>query len=408
MSSIVLVTTGEFNVEGVATMDSLKGVDELTTDCLVFNSSTDDDLVLALELSRLSDSVKKVIYIGKDISPLHYCLFMGVDADIYDSEDYLTDKETLMFLVDSYKTTGMTLKSPDSDVGILAKAIATLSSRDFDNIQQHLSNTFWLKTLNTAVESVELAFRKSSQVNSDVVAMVKEAGLLVDNLTSEQSNLSHELMSLRELLNDMQKLPRANTPFHYPTYNVPYTVQNVMYVRGYSPCRYLNSFILAYQDYLKMHKQRTCKVLFVLPKLKSLMKKYEHIPRLATDSISMFDFDLSPFYVTFEPKKMVLDSFFSQQNIGLFIVVDLTYSDVLLSGTMVKTFGAVSGLSDVVTFGLDSRTTFMSIVGQADALTIQHIMNYVNGTEQVKKTNYYAKCSKLFESLDATLKIDRR
>lgn len=400
MSSILLITLNTYELPNIRCIKSFKNIDWAGVDCLIFHSTKDSELEAVLELTQIKETVGKVIYINKNINPLYYCIFTGMNADIYDIEDYLMNEETLMFLVDNYKTTGMTVKSPNSDIETLAKCIAALSDSSPDSIHKMVSNTFWVRTLNTAVSNVDIALSRASKINIDIVDMLGETKSLIGSLEMGQESTTRELEKLKSLIAEMDRKEKPNTPFIYSTYSVPTTVRNVLYIKAVGNCRYLNSFILAYQHYLRMKKQLTSKIIFVYPKLKTLMKRYENITRLAMDSIDLVDLGSNNVYVTFEPKNAVMDAFFNQYKVDLFIVVDLMFGDDLVKGYMVKTLYAASGTTDIEKFKLKTEDTILSLIKYQQSITIKHIPKYVGSNESTKRALYFKYCSDSFEVID--------
>lgn len=408
MGATLLISTNSYNLPDVLCKDTLRGVDWATVDCLVFNSSMDSELDTGLELSRINGLIDKVIYINEKTNPLYYCIFTGMDADIYDNEDYLKDSSVLTFLIESYKETGMTIKSPNSDLDTLAKSIEAISSSNFDSLKKLVSNQFWIKTLNTAVANVDTSLTRSNEANTHVVGVLSEATKMITNLQAGQSNTSLELEKLKNLVSEMERKTRPNAPFIFSTYTVPPTAQKVLYVKAVGTCRYLNSFILSYQNYLKMYQQYSSKVLITLPKLKLHMQRFGDFARLASDTVEIIDLGVSSTYVTYEPKKIVLDAFFNQPNVQIFIIVDLMFGDKLIEGHMVETFYALGGLGDEERFKIKPNRAIYPIIGKKEGILINHINDYYRSNEHTRKTLYYDKCLSGFKRLDSILLKDSR
>lgn len=403
MGDIALVSVDKYEIPGVTCYDSLKNIDFSNVTCLIFHSSKDSEMDTALILSKLKGQVEKVIYINKKINPLYYCIFTGLDADIYDMEESLSDPSVIQFMIDNYKNTGMAIKPPSADVETLAKGIAALSSMNLENLQKLLNNDFWIRTLNTAMTNVDNALTRASQINIDVVEMLGETMSLIQTLERGNEATSRELVKLKQLVYELEKKEKPNSVFIFHTYHVPVTVKRVLYVRALGYCRYLNSFLLAYQHYLKMNKKLNSKVLFAFPKLKVLMQKYKDIPRLARDSIGMVDLRSHSYFITYEPQRMVLDEFFNQQYVDLFIVMDGMFGDSLLEGHMVETYYALSGISDLQRFDIPPRKAILSLTAPPDSILIPHINKYVEANEHTRRTMYFDKCSDMFKRLDDVL-----
>lgn len=400
MSKVVLVSVNHYDLPGVICVKSFRNLDFDNIDCLIFHSTSDSDLDTIRALSSIKGVIPKIIYINKSINPLYYCIFTGLDADIYDAEESLMDPAIVEFMIKEYKRTGLTIKSPSADLEVIAKGIATISSVSIENLQKLVSNGFWLKTLNTAVSNVDNAISRASEVNINVVDMLAETSKLIDSLEMSNAETVQELEKLKQYVAELTKKEKPNTPFIYHVYKVPLTIKRVLYIKVFGSCRYLNSFILSYQHYLRMSKQQSSKVLFIYPKLKQYMKKYNEVPRLARDSIGMIDLRGSNYFITFEPQKMVLDEFFSQPNVGVFIVVDHMMGDHLLEGHMVKTLYALSGLGDLKRFNVHPKDAILPMVAPGESIIIPHIKGYHEANEVSRRTLYVSKCENMFARLD--------
>lgn len=405
----VIVTSEEYNFSTIHVARTIVGLELDGVECLIYHSSDDSDLTIVLELSKLKDRVNKIIYINKEINPMYYCVFMGLEADIYDMEEYLDSEDTLLYLIDNYGDTGMTIKSPSSDVETLAKCVATISTNNLEGIQKLLSNDFWVKSLSMAVTGVDTAVTRASTLNISLVEMLNETRVLLDSLQASQEKTAGDLLSVRKMIAELEtKDTRGTNLFIFNTCTVPANVRSVMQVKALGHYKYFNSFILAYQHYLGMHRHSRCKLLFVLPKLPIMLQRFGRISRLAMDSIDIINIEKSDTYVTFEPRKAILDKFFSQSKVDLFIVVDLMFGEPIVSGPMVKNYYIVSGISDFDLFkgyrGVNlssSSKVFFTNKAPAEGLLIPHIQKYgSNITDTVKKTMYYDSCKDIFAKID--------
>lgn len=405
--SILLVTTDNYNLKRIRTVKTFENIEWSNVSTLIFHSTTDPDISLIGELTSLKDKVDKVIYINSKFNPLYFCMFTGLDADIYDSEEFLSDDEMLEFLVDSYKETGMTVKSPNGDLEVLAKSIATISTSSVDGLQKMLSNEYWTKTLTTAVSNVDNAIARASQININVVEMLTESTKLIRDLEDTNIRTNDEIQKMQNIIQEMEKKTRPSTPFIFSSYNVPVNVPKVLYIKLYGNCRYLNSFILAYQHYLKMNRQYNAKVLFLMPKLKLLMQKYRDVAtRLAPESLGIVELQANSVFQTFEPKKSVMDAFFTQSGTQIFIVIDMMFGEKLLNGHMVKEVYGVGSSSDIERFKLNPSRCIMPISARRESILISHIKSYTQANAATKRSLYFDRCAESFKRLDKILGLD--
>lgn len=404
-SKVRLVTLrDDLNVEGVEIVSGLRGLKWDDVECLIYHSSTESGFDLTSELALIKEKVAKFIYANSEITPLIYGVFESLDADIHMDESLIEDIDTINYIVDEYKETGMAVKQATDNIETLNKLVKTLGSNDLIAVQKAMSNKNWVDTVSTSVMNIEKAIQTYVDANNEVLEVIGEARQVVDNLSITQEQTGIELSNLKGMMNELDRSARTTASIqYYPQYQVPLKVQRVVYIRAFSPCRYLNSFILAYQDYLKMQRQKPTKLLFIMPAQgKLIMQKYSHITRLSQDTVDVIEMAKENIFVTFEPKKAVFDKFFQQQNISLYIVVDLTYNDALLTGGNVKNMYAVGSPRDIITNKLPKNRTIMTTNKVKEVITIPKIEGYVQkaSTEQVRKQLYYTHCKVDFEAID--------
>ena len=109
------------------TKKNLKNIDWSEVDCLIFHESSDKELETIMEIAKAKDKVSKIIYVNENIHPLYYSVFKGLNADIYNDISMLSDEDTIDFLVENYKETGMTVKSAAVDVETISEFAKTIS-----------------------------------------------------------------------------------------------------------------------------------------------------------------------------------------------------------------------------------------------------------------------------------------
>lgn len=391
----LIVSTNGYSHHKYNTTKTLKNVDWGNIECLIFHSSIDNEVDIILELSKAGEKVKKIIYINQTINSLFYGLFAGINADIYNDATMLEDESILDFLVDNYKETGMTIKSPDADVDTISKFLATVSKENAETLKKLVANASWLRTLEYSVNNVGTALVRTNEANTNMVEMFNRTAEMISDLEESHVKTTQEIEKLSKYIEDTEKRSatgKQNTAFFFSTYQVSNTVPKVLYIKVYSPCRFLNSFISAYQHYLKMDRQISSKVLLAVPKLKNFMTKYDSLPRLAPETVNSLNLaSLGDSFVTFEPKTAVLNAFFNMKT-ELFIVIDMMFGDNLLSGPKVIPICAVNGMSDMQKFGVQPNRCIISFTGMQANIIIPYLKDYIKASESARRTFYSDKC----------------
>lgn len=400
-------------------VQTLQNIEWTEVDALIFNSSKDTDVDTILELTRACNNVKKIIYINKQINSLFYGFFAGAGGDIYDDESLLEDEESLQFLVDDYKETGMAIKPPNDAFDTISKFIANVSKSKAENLEKLVRDSNILQNLKMSMENVETALVRTDKVNVGMVEMFNKTSEIIDNLQEGQEKTSIEIEKLSQAIENIESKNiggRSMNLFDFPTFQVPNTIPRVLYVKVYSPCIFLNSFLLAYQHYLTMQKQKATKFLVCVPKLKQYIKKYEQFTRLATETINQRGIQNNNIFVTHEPKSQVLNAFFNMKS-DIYIVVDMMFGDNLIAGAKVVQYNAVTGLSDIKRYNLQAKNCIMPLTGFSNSLVIPRISQYnmiktadgkqVYTNDMQKKTKYFDACAEKYKVLDVALNLSK-
>lgn len=400
----LVVTLDKHYYTDFTVIQSIQNIDWSKVDVLVYHSSEDNDVDTILEVSRAGEHVEKIIYINHEINSLYYALFTGLKADIYDDESFLQDDETLEFLVSEYKNTGLTMKVPN--VEPIAKLLDIIASSSPEALAQKINNDMWRRSLESSINAVENALVRTDEANVNMVEMFNKTSEIIDTLQEGQLRTTEEIEKLSKMLKEIEAKTNkggGSGTIYFPTYQVTNATPKVLHVRVYSPCKFLFSFLTAYQDYLKMNKQINTKMILAVPKLPQFIKKYEgpEFCRLAVDTLNIRGIENHSLYVTFEPKNQVMSKFFSMRA-DMFIVIDMMFGEPLVKGARVVTLGAISALSDVKRFGLENNRCIISGGGLSSNIVIPTLSGYgytsmpgkamVPTNIQTKRGKYYEKC----------------
>lgn len=403
----IIVTKRNMKISGYVVLKSIKGIDWSGVQGIVFNNSEDDDLTVMLELSRLKDNLSFIIYTNNTIRPLFFSLFNGLNADIYADESCLEDKEILDFIVNKFGKTGFTIPSPKQDFQALYKNISDILSANTNKSAELLGSDLWKKTVNGALATVDTALARSNQINSDMVEILSKAHKYNAELMENNKAISKELESINETVANAYSNGISSSPILYPCYRVPSSTKKVLYIKFYSHCPYIKSLLLAYQHYIRSTFLLSSRILLILPSLPSYTTRYSDMSRLASDSIGVISQDDERKWglcCTFEPKRSIMEKFFSTNN-DIYFVIDEMYGNDLISGAHVLKYNAVCGLKDLDRFNLSPKQTFFAISGAEQGLIIPYIKDYKDGTDTVRRTKYFNNCKDLFERLNGILGV---
>ena len=301
---------------------------------------------------------------------------------------------------------GLTIKSPSQNFADLNKSLEKVLSSDAKDATGYISNKLWRKSVTEALAVVDTTLARADQINTEMVQVIGQAKEQTDKLVETNKEITERLESISETMNNFTD-GVATTPMFYTAYKVPAATKRVLFIKCYSHCNYLMSYLIAYQRYLKQTKMVDSRILMVLPNLSIYTTRYQHIHRLAMESLGTMLTLTHPLYCTFEPKRDIMSKFFDGNNM-LYIVVDEMYSNAIISsGARVEKFNAVSGVSDIERFNLDSSRTFFPINGAPDGIIIPLIKDYKQTytSDTAKLSAYFGACKSSFERLNKELDI---
>ena len=406
--SNLLVTIDDYKLKGFIVTDTVVGVEWNNYDGVIFHSSKDDDLTVYSEIVKAKDKLKYVIYINSDIKPIFFSLFSGINADIYNNSDLLSDDAVVEFMVTQYGKTGLTIRSSAQDFESLNKSLKKVLSAEETDVRNFVKNRLWKKSVCEALATVDSSLARADQINSDMVQIIGQAKVQADKLMETNQEISEQLSSLQETMTDFTN-GVSTTPMIYSAYKVSAATKRVLSIKCYSHCNYLMSFLIAYQKYLKQIRGVDSRILLVLPNLPIYTTRYRELPRLAIETLGVMQNLNKELYCTFEPKREVMKRFFEGNNL-LYIVVDEMYSNAIISsGAKVEKFCAVSGTSDLDRFDLDVSRTFFPVAGVNKGFVIPYIKDYAEKYTNTpsKLQAYFTGCKSLYERLDDILGIGK-
>jgi hypothetical protein len=396
------------SINGYLYENSVKNVKILGVDTVVFNDSNDSLVEQVLFLTNLPNTVTTVLYINKNLDPLLLMVAAGIDAVVYDDESFLSEKDDLDFVVEAGGTLGTEVKSSSADIQTLENFAAKLSNSNEAEVSRLLSSDGWIATLNGAVESLKTAIIRTEDSSTRVVEFVDNIQAHIQSLERHNEETGREIAKLRERvqsLNVKSVAPQqtGSSLLSYGTYDVPNIIKNVGYVRCYGDVRFLTTFFLMYQNFITSGKRVNVKtnMLIIKPQLTNYTMRYSNFCKIAPVDAQLLDTDVTNIFVTFEPQKKVLDTFFNS-GAGAFIVLDfMQANEALLRGHMVKMFSACASAKMYNTIPNKTpigRTFFtMDGVRNTDCFVIPYIEGFADMDDNAKKGAYYKSCKGLYE-----------
>lgn len=403
-------------INGYLHEKSVQKVDIIGVDTVVFNDSDDDSVRQVLFLTNLPNTVKTVIYVNSNPDPLILMVMNGINGIIYDDEDYLIDRENLDFLVEAGGTLGTEIKAPTMDLQVLENFAAKLSTSNEAEVSRLLNTGGWLATLNNTIESLKTSIIRTEDSSTRVVEFVDNIQNHIQTLEKRNEETGMEIAKLRANIKSLASASKVPQPpisggsiLSYGTYDVPNIIKNVIYVRCYGDVRFLTTFFLLYQNFITAGKRVNLKtnMLIIRPQLTNYTTRYSQFCKIAPVDAQLLDTSVTNVFVTFEPQKKVLDTFFNSGAAAFFVLDFMQANEALLRGHMVKAFGAYTSpkMYETIPNKTALNRSFFSMDGvkNSDCFVIPYIPGFPEMDDSSKKAAYYKNCKSLYEKMNAIL-----
>lgn len=408
----VYIVTQRQHTEGTDEFRFVKSLDDVELSvcyALVYtapvkkNQSVNDILRLSMFHSMSPDLKFFFITPNANSNPMFNALFMGLNGCISYNRKVLMNLETLRYLVTTEVDKNILLASSENkDLVSLHKRISEVQSADVEKRVEYVSSSRWLDVVNKSLKGIESSLSLSRVASTEMVRHFQEAYKILDKLKLELAGVNEDSRKIQIALDKLQSAGHGRGLETFVAYNVP-DRKRVVYIREYSHCQYLGSFLCTYVDVMK-HNNKNIKLLFVLPNSTFVTSRYESIEllngvnmtRLSPDSIAFVDggvISRSSYYWTVEPSKSIIDKFLSFEDAtDGFIVLDRTLGKFEMRGRSLNYFHAmyaVNSVRDISTFQLKENLTFVPNVMIPGAFGIPTIEENLSDKDARQKMALY-------------------
>lgn len=379
--------------------------------CIIFHDSADDDTTVLFTLAQIFKlyPTKKFMYINSEINPLLSTFFWGMNGAVFNQEIALSDASLLLSLMEEYNASDFRVKPAEDEFTELKQAMNRLITGTLDEEEVHaiITSPDWLAQVSSSMEAVSSSLVAVTQNNTALVEHVTKAREILQSVKDEHMKVKDELA---EAMKAVAKIEVAghdqNVVLSYPQLRIQQSVKNVLYIRELSHCMFLTSFFLAYMRWLSTQYGVKSRILIVEPRTPKLPEHYkdELFYLLTKDSIAHSTKKTA--FVTSDPKKNIIDYFFSEADIPLYIVLDRFQGDMLLSGAKMKLLYASGRSAPLLENGVNPAKVFRCYGGSPESYVIPFIPQYSTFTTDAHRINAYHKaCKELFVKLDTFLGI---
>lgn len=393
-------------------------LDMENVDCVILHSYSDNDVIFA---SAIADIRKKFscnfFYITSQPKAVVVLLLNGIQGIIIEDDFYYENEADLDDLLESYgvNSTSLAVSDTQSSLSIVRDFVASYARGE-----ERCSLPYFIQQTNLALTELESVIGRQElqiqEMGSSAIEVFKRASGYITALEEKNKVFSQQLESLTQQSNAPRRQFGAGGISFFPTvkYN-PSPTKKVLVIREFSPCKYLTSFILSYQTYLKTMKNKRVKVVFTVQKGKLIYTKYssDMFSFISQESVAKNELYGRDIIVTNAPQNQVLTKIIDTGTYDIVIVVDRLYGgDVILNGNGVKHLAAVGGSSDLSRFKLNPRSCIFSHIDyQGSFLTIPTISKYPPASAIDMRVSAYAQmCNmqKLYDKMDNFIEVNAR
>lgn len=403
---VIVSTELEDNYSNFVVVDNFKRVRELSgVTTLIIHKYAENDFDAGVFISEFyNNGISQFLYINEKPSATMKLVLEGVSGKIYDDVFYFEDEEELMYLVedeadsDGEESTELTVSNIQVIRGFIQSYIRG---------EERIKAPLYLEQVNQAInELTTLTEVKNTQLTTmgkSAISVFEKASTIITNMDKQRQLLERQLKELEELSPQQPKPSFGGNILFFPSYKYIGTAR-VLLIREVAPCRYLTSFILAYEHYLHYELNKRVKLIFVHQKGAGVSKRYDSFTAITQESMNMTSLYDAEIIATNNPKSNVWKEIFSKQ-CDVFIIVDRLYGSQDIVTGRVSKINAVSGISDLNRFKIQKGSCIFPVTKQDDCFfSIPTIKSYPQG-QDVRLAAYGQICKDKYQKLDDYLQL---
>lgn len=398
---------------------SLVNADFSGESVIILHNSGDTDDVLIQELTKLwaRDRNKKFIYINSELSPLLQTFFFGLGGLVIDFDDALADADILISIIEDYRDCDYRVQAPAEKFLELRRALDSIIDGNLDpsSVYEIVTNADWRGQLKSTMNVVSSSLTVIDKSNHALVKFVDHTREAMLHYRDEIAKIKQSLTEATEAneraravssISDDTNTNRIRT---FPPVQLPVHVPKVLYIHELSPCMFLTSFLMAYQQYLKTKKAVTTRLLIV--QQDSDMGRERYSPKIFynidKNSVGKQAPATTDKFVIAEPRQDLMNYFFSASNCKCFIVLDrfLQKTQVIRSSPKVKMLYASNSVHVFEEKQIMKKNTIAPMRKDISegGFSIPYLQNY---NRQNAVGAYFQTCREMYAKLDSLLDFD--
>lgn len=412
----LVISKNTLPLSGYTVVSQLAESMEQGVDVFILNSSDEDDVHLIPKLAKFNCESTKFFYISSEPNPLLVSVFNGLGGVVTKNTSYLENEDMLNRLVDRYRENALAICDSQKDFSSLVDSVKELINLDASKAMIVLQSSLWQDSVMKLLNKIKGNVAMSQESDKALVSFAKGVYDCILDIKSANKDELVEVKKLKQMLDNLGEtsLTYKNDIYSYPTIRVDNVPQPILFVKVLGNCRFLNSFLIAYIDHVREHYNKAARILFVMPNLIQLVKKYSGTFQvISSDALELIDTQ-KQCYVTFDPRKSVITKFFSLAT-DVHIVVDYTYQeDIITAGSIIK-YRALGGISDIRRLrntdlkGVKKEQLIFCMTGVEKSIIIPEIVGYSDiGNKVTAKTcAYCSNCLDDYKLISSELGLRR-
>lgn len=396
---------GFVKVKDVPSLSQVRGVIDLLVLTDAVNGGLDEVNILTKEKERIT----KIVYIcSEDKASSALKIFArGSGGNYIDDEYALSSSNELNEAIGSIDK--ITEISELGGVPVLKDFTTQLKKGG----ELKLTRSY-LNIVDSAVNDVVAKYKEKQleliKMSEEATEIFTEASEIVQEIRNSRNTLESELNALEEKIKDMENIPsqsglaQAGVVF-FP--RVTYQKnKEIIRIKDTGGCKYINTFTVAFRNYIENVKHRRPKVIFIFPVGSLYEKMYSGSTWVTNRNTTVAKNYYEDIIFTNFPSTDTLTRMLEDDNKDIFIVVDKTVNDKehILNCKGKKTRYAVSGSRAIEQLGLNRGsciTSVMKLEGSMFAIPMFEIPAI--GGEGLRRTkilqSYLTNCIDEFETM---------
>lgn len=402
----------------VDSFGAIKKIQASCIDTLIIHHFKETSFDVGIFINEYKNrGIKRFIYISAEPDNVVKTSLKGLNSYIYTTEDYLEDEEELQFLIEDIikaeETETTALSNVEQNVQILEQFIEGFKKKD-----PKIEAPIYLNRAKEAVNELSVINHKQElQITTMGEAsrqIFSQAKAIIEQMFMQRKEAESKVEELEKAVNSSSaRVPMSSSVDIYGQYK-HFAAGTILLIREFSPCRYLTSFIMAYEHYLHYSLNKRVKLVICHSKASEISKKYTGDDFVAITDVSyktssLYDNEKIAINI---PKKELLKKLIEVNNIDIVIVVDRLYGNTpIISGKNVITLNAISGSSDIARYKLDTSfentiipVSEFKVENKSPFVTLQTIKDFPPEVD-TRYAVYTMQYKDTFKKLDEKLKL---